>query len=318
MQGVTVQAHTAPRAPGKSARPVEVYDFRRPTTLAREHARVLEVAFETFARQWGTQLTAKLRVMSQITCEEVVMLTYDEYASSLPAATAMVLFELEGHDAKAVIQFPTTAGLSWIGHLLGGSGQHDQQERKFTQVEQALIGALMGDAIEDLRYSLGALLVTTITVDGIQYNSQFAQAAAPADLMICAGFGVRLGDNVVEASVAVPADALLPQLGEANPTSSTANASELIRSQVAAVPLDVSVRLQPAIVKPGAVLELAVGDVLPLPHPRHRPFEVAVGDLTLATAAAGASGSRLACVVVSAASAHPTAADTAAPHQETT
>uniref|UniRef100_UPI0037045857 hypothetical protein n=1 Tax=Vibrio cidicii TaxID=1763883 RepID=UPI0037045857 len=72
-----------------------VYDFRRPTTLAREHSRVLELAFETFARQWATQLTAKVRVLSQVTCDSVAMQTYDEYAASLPATTAMVLCELE-------------------------------------------------------------------------------------------------------------------------------------------------------------------------------------------------------------------------------
>ncbi|WP_235835466.1 MULTISPECIES: hypothetical protein [Arthrobacter] len=73
---------TAPR------RTVDVYDFRRPTTLPRQHSRVLEVAFETFARQWGTQLTAKVRVKSTVTLEQLIMQSYDEYASSLPSASA--------------------------------------------------------------------------------------------------------------------------------------------------------------------------------------------------------------------------------------
>ena len=55
-----------------------VYDFRRPTTLAREHARILELAFETFARQWGTQLTAKIRVMCQVGFVSVQMQAYDD------------------------------------------------------------------------------------------------------------------------------------------------------------------------------------------------------------------------------------------------
>jgi flagellar motor switch protein FliM len=69
---------------------VDVYDFRRPTTLAREHSRVLEVAFETFARQWGTQLTANTRTRCLVSFRQVVMLSYNEYAASLPAATTMV------------------------------------------------------------------------------------------------------------------------------------------------------------------------------------------------------------------------------------
>ncbi len=66
-----------------------------------EHSRVLELAFETFARQWGTQLTAKVRVKSVVRLEDVSMLSYDEYAASLPAVTAMVLCTVEAQDSKA-------------------------------------------------------------------------------------------------------------------------------------------------------------------------------------------------------------------------
>jgi flagellar motor switch protein FliM len=276
----------------------QVYDFRRPTTLAREHSRVLELAFETFARQWATQLTAKVRVLSQVTCEWVAMQTYDEYAASLPATTAMVLCELDGIAPKGVIQFPTTAALSWVNVMLGGHGSPTDAERTFTQIEHALVRRLMDDALEDLRYSLGSLLVAPIAVDAIQYNSQFAQAAATAELMIVAGFDLRVGENVSSATLALPASVLLPQLGETNPTSSTENARELVDAQLSHVPVDVSLRLTPASVKPSVVLGLAVGDVLPLPHPQHRPFDLAVGGHPIAEAALGASGSRLACVIV--------------------
>ncbi|AMM22241.1 hypothetical protein AX769_05570 [Frondihabitans sp. PAMC 28766] len=276
----------------------------RPTTLAREHSRVLELAFETFARQWGTQLTAKVRVLSQVTCEQVIMTTYDEFAASLPATTAMVLCPLEGASAKAVIQFPSSAALGWVtsmlgGHSLGGNptGQ-TLPERKFTPIEQALVRRLMDDALEDLRYSLGSLLVAPISVGGFQYNSQFAQAAAKSDLMIVAVFEIRVGEASAPATLAIPAEVLLPQLGEANPTSTTANARELIDSQLAAVPVDVSLQFLPARVLPSVVLDLQVGDLVPLPHPEHRPLDVTVGGEPIGRAAVGANGSRLAGIIV--------------------
>jgi flagellar motor switch protein FliM len=268
---VTVQEHIAVGAPAKPAPVVELYDFRRPTTLAREHSRVLELAFETFARQWGTQLTASVRVVSQVSCDQVIMQTYDEYASGLPPMTAMVLCTLESSDAKAVLQLPAASVLGWITYMLGGSRPRSMAERKFTQIEQALVRKLFDDALEDLRYSFGPLIVTPIAVDGIHYNSQFAQAAATADLMIVASFTVRVGDTSAQATIAIPADVLLPQLGEANP----------------------------AMVTPSRILGLAVGDVLAIPHPQHRPFEIAVDGQVLARGAAGANGARLACVIVS-------------------
>ena len=299
MLDVTVQEQTSARASLRGSGTVEVYDFRRPTTLAREHSRVLELAFETFARQWGTQLTAKVRVLSQVTCQQVLMFTYDEYAAALPSTTAMVLLSVEGIAPKAVIQFPIPAALTWVTHMLGGHGPAVDLDRKFTQIEQALVQKLMDDALEDLRYSLGSLLVQKLSFDAFQYNSQFAQAAATADLMIVAGFDIRVGESEARATVAIPAEVLLPQLGEANPTSSVADAAGLMQAQLISAPVSVSLRLEPAMVKPSMVLGLSVGDMLPIPHPKHRPLEVAVEGHPLARAAVGSNGSRLACVVVS-------------------
>ncbi|MEA5454756.1 flagellar motor switch protein FliM [Sinomonas sp. JGH33] len=280
---------------------VEAYDFRRPTTLAREHSRILEVGFETFARQWGTQLTAKVRVKSTVTTESVVMQTYDEYVSSLPSTTAMVLCvadRIPASSGKMVIQFPTASALGWVARMLGGHGDKAGLDRKFTPLEHALIKSLMDEALEDLSYSLGGLLEGNARVEAIQYNSQFAQAAATTDLMIVVAFTVRVGDSASDATLAIPADALLPQLGAVNPMASSANAAELMREQLGEVPLDVVVRLAPAAVTPAQILNLAVGDTLFLPHAEHEPFDVSVGGKNLAQAMAVRKGSRVAARIV--------------------
>jgi flagellar motor switch protein FliM len=277
-----------------AARP---YDFRRPTTLARDHSRVLELAFETFARQWGTQLTAKVRLLSQVTCEHLTMLSYDDYAAGLPSSTAMVLCAISDVDPKGVIQFPTHAALTWVNAMLGGTREVTRTDRPFTPIEHALVQRLMDDALEDLKYSLGPLLSNDIRVDAIQYNSQFAQAAATTELMVVARFTIRVADNIADATLAIPAQVLLAHLVETNPTVVIDNAKQLLHGQLAQVPVDVVARLTTAFVRPSVVLRMKVGDILPIPHPRHRPLDVAVGGQTVATAAVGAAGSRLAIVI---------------------
>lgn len=287
---------TLPAARGE--RVVEVYDFRRPTTLAREHSRVLEVAFDTFARQWGTQLTAKIRATSQVVAESVSMASYDEYAASLPDATAMVLWKLEGHEAKGVIQFPAESALQWVTRMLGGAAGAAIPDRKFTQIEQTLIRRLMEDALEDLRYSFGSVLESPVGVDTMHFNSQFAQAAATNTLMVVAVFSIRVGEHSCRATLAVPAEALLPQLGATNPMTDAADAEPLIRAQLANVPVDVALELAPASVLPATILNLAVGDVLELPHPKVRPFDLTVGGKPIARAAGVTHGSRRAGQIV--------------------
>jgi len=276
----------------------EVYDFARPSTLAREHARVLELAFETFARQWGTQLTAKVRAVSQVTCEQVQMRTYDEYAASLPALTGMVLLPIADVVPKGVLQIPLDAALTWVSHALGASKPQPTPERTFTPIEQALVRRIVEDALEDLRYSFGGLLAHEVTAGGFQFNSQFAQAAQKGDLMIVASFEIRVGERVAPGTLALPADAVLPQLGETATHVSPAHARALLDAQLANVPVGVSLHFAPAAVLPSQVLRLAVGDVLPLPHPQHRPLTIAVDGEPVGTAAVGANGSRLAGVVV--------------------
>ena len=283
--------------PSTGRRPVEVYDFRRPTTLAREHSRALEVAFETFARQWGTQLTANIRARSQVIFEHVQLSSYDEYAAALPATTAMILCTVAGSEAKTVIQCPTGTALAWISHMLGGDGTHSEGPRAFTQIERLLLGKLMVDLLDDLRYSLGLMLSSDLVIDAIQHNSQLAQAAVPAELMVVATFTIRSGDQTSPATVAIPADVVIRVLGDSNPVISPISARSLLSSAVARSPIDVALQIPAVAVTSATILGMAVGDVIPLGFARHKPLIVAVDGRTLARAAVGASGSHMACVI---------------------
>lgn len=297
---MTALIDSKPRgAATKQPKTAEAYDFSRPTTLARHHSRVLEMAFETFARQWGTQLTAKIRVKTQISSDDVRMQSYDGYSASLPSSTAIVLCDLDGIESQAVIQFPLTAALTWVSNMLGGQGSQQHLERSaFTPIEQGLVRHLMENALEDLRYSFGAILSAPITLDSIQYNSQFAHAAAPSELMIVAAFTVRIGETSTRATVAIPAEVLMPRLNAGSGAKAANDPKALLRAQLSNVPLDVSLELAPAAVKPGMILDLAVGDILPLPHSTTTPFNVVVDGQRLAQASAGTNGSRLAAVIV--------------------
>jgi flagellar motor switch protein FliM len=290
---------------------VEAYDFRRPTTLAREHSRILEAAFDSFARQWGTQLTAKVRVKSTATTESVIVQTYDEYVASLPTVTCMVRCVLGETPAKMVVQFPAPSALGWVARMLGGSSDKAGLERKLTPIEQALVKALVEEALDVLAYALGPLLPDEARVESIQYNSQFAQAAAPSDLMVVVTCGLQVGETTSAVTFAIPADTLLPQLGAVNPVASSENAAELTREQVARVPVEVAVRLASLAVTPEQVLGLAVGDTLALPHHSREPFHVTVAGQDLARAMVVRSGARAAARIVS------LAPDAPAPTQET-
>lgn len=289
-----VQAET-PTGTSSPTADITVYDFERSATLSREHARALELAFETFSRQWSADLSAKIRGRATVSVEYVRMLTYGEYAQSLPTTTALVVCALPDSPERMIVQFPSSAATAWIVQMVGGRPTTTTEERTFTPIEQALIGALMRDAIDLLTKTMDGLLPQGISITGIQYNSQFAQVAAATEPVIVAQLTMRLGGRSVPTSVMLPAS-ILSMLR--NVAASDESASpELVRRQVEETQIELALRLSPRTMLPREVLGLSVGDIVPLPHPSDRPLLLLAGDQPIATAAVGTSGARLACVV---------------------
>ncbi|WHP19017.1 FliM/FliN family flagellar motor switch protein [Cellulomonas sp. ES6] len=285
----------------------EPYDFRRPMTMAREHARVLEMAFETFARQWGNQLTARLRAMAQVTLDGLSLTSYDEYVRTLPGTTAMMLCTIEQTRQTAVVQVPVSTTMVWIDFLLGGPGSGDPREdRELTEIELTLLRGVMQAALGDLGYAFSALAPLDVTFRSVQYNPQFVQAVPASDAVLVATFQMRVGEREDLATVMFPAELLLAAVRQADGSTGRSledqRAHEValadLEAAVEEVPVEVAVRFAPVVVRPRDVVDLAVGDVVPLSHPSSQPLDVVVDGVVLARAAAGNNGSRLACMVV--------------------
>ncbi|HXD28057.1 MAG TPA: FliM/FliN family flagellar motor C-terminal domain-containing protein, partial [Arthrobacter sp.] len=112
---------------------------------------------------------------------------------------------------------------------------------------------------------------------------------------------VRVGDRTIVSTIAIPADAVLPQLGATHEAAaaSAGDPAEQLSRQLATIPIDVCLELTPKRVTPRSILNLAVGDVLALPHPSHRPLQLSVDGRRLGRAAVGTRNGRIAAVVVS-------------------
>lgn len=290
-------ADSGPAAPAR-------YDFGRPAALSREHTRALAGAFDAFARLWAMQLTSKARLRALITVDRVSLEPYDEYVSTVPATTTVVLCAEEDSDDRAMIEFPVSTALLWIVKMLGGDAATPPEARSLTPIELALLRSLMDETLVHLRGSLGGLLPEGLVVSAVQYNAAFAQMVAAQDLVVVARFSMRLADRTESASIALPAGVLLERLSDTTSAPHAASDPDVVRRHVEDTPVELTLRLASRPMRPGEVLSLSVGDILRLPHGEDRPLELAVGDQLVANAAVGASGARLACVITASDLAH--------------
>lgn len=297
----------APSSWRRRATEPELYDFRRPLTLARDHARQLEIVSQRFARMWGTQLAARLRATCSVTFETLALMTYEDFIASLPQPTGMVLCQVEPTRQTALVQMPVATMLVWVDYLFGGTGMGDDREgRELTEIEFTVVRDLLQIALDDLHYAFQPLLSATLSVRSVQYSPQFVQAAGAGDGVLVATFSLRAGDRTDTAALMLPAETVLQSLRDQSGAAqlgpqeraALAAARRELEAAVEAVPLDVTVRFAPVTVRPRQVVQLEVGDVLPLGHPASHPLDVVVDGVPLAHATAASHGSRLVCQVV--------------------
>lgn len=299
-------------APGARARrrvrtgePV-AYDFRKPIQLSREHARILHVGFDGFARQGQTVLTSGLRTPCQMTLASIVQRSYAEYVDSLDETTCMTIFTAEPIHGAGVLELPLPIAMTCIDHMLGGPGGPQQPNRPLSEIEVSVIRGLVERLLAEMRYSLAAVVAVDPSITGVEHSPRFAQVAGAADVMVVATFELRVGEGVHPMTLCLPFSGLLPHLAAAVARAAVSDreqaqrtlSAEQLHAQLQHVPMVVSVRFRPTTLTPAELGELRVGEVVRLSHPAAAPLDVTVDGTTFAHATAGSRGRRLAAQVV--------------------
>lgn len=298
-------AASAGRGPRRAADAVP-YDFRRPIQLSREHSRMLQLAFDGFARQATTVFTSALRTVCAVGLVSVEQRTYAEYVDSLDSTTYLTMFSAEPIHARGVLEIPLAAVMTSIDHMLGGSGPAQQPERPLSEIESSVAHSLIERLLGEMRYSMAGVLPLEPVVTGVEYSPQFAQVASAADVMVVAVLELRINDRAYPVTICLPFGGLLPHLVRASapvPVSDReraqqARASAQLLDGFQRVPVPVSVRVRPTTLGPDDLAMLQIGDVIRLDHPAAAPLEVVVDGTTFAHATAGTRGPRLAALIV--------------------
>jgi len=293
---------------GADSAGVRTYDFRRPTKLSRDHIRILEMEFDTFARQWATLLTTTLRSISTVHLKSIQQMSYDEYVSSLASHTNMFILAVDPIPGAAILELSNESAMTIVDHLLGGPGLAPQPTRPFTEIESVLVRGVIERVLHELRYAIEGLVAIEPVLVSVEHNPQFAQASAPSDLVLNATFEVKIGHSECDATLVLPFGGILPHLDKAvggnapgRDRGDRAAAAKAVARRLGDVEVDVSVSFLPTIVRMSDVVSLQVGDVVRLRHPVTEPLSVTSAGVEFAQGVSGSEGQNRVCCVV-----HPT------------
>jgi flagellar motor switch protein FliM len=292
--GVTNEA-TVRGASGARRREARVFDFRRPVALSREHVRALQIVGETLARGLTTTFASSLRAVTNVALAGIEQRSYDEYIRSLPNPGVHALLSMQPLSGAAMLQLPLGVAFAMNELMLGGRGRSDQPRRPLTELEQALIRNIIGSTMPEFHYAFEPITTITPQVSGIEANPQFAQLAAPTDMVIVIAFDARIEQVVDRMTLCIPFSSLQTHLDAASPNTRTrdtnpANAAATasrIAAHVSGTTVDVSAVFRPLTATAAELTTLRPGDTLLLHHPVSEPLGVLAGGVEMHTATIG-------------------------------
>jgi flagellar motor switch protein FliM len=268
--------------------------------------RAFQIVHETFARQLSTVLATTLRAGASSAFGKVEQLTYDEYVRSLPNPSYMVILSLNPLPGAALLQFPLPITFAAVDRLLGGPGDAASPKRPLTEIEQNLMRSVVDRALRELEYAYETLVRVEAEIVQQEFNPQFAQIAAPSDMVLVVSFEMRIGEKRGNATICVPFTTMAPVLESlASQTLFQDQRGEdpvlwqqKLESALYTVPVETCVRFDAVGLTSAEIVALQVGDIVPLNHPVDRPLSVTVDGVRCYDGVSGRRGKRLATLIV--------------------
>lgn len=282
-----------------------LYDFSKPNKFSKEHIRALQRIHDQFSRTYSGLMSAKLRNKVELKVHSIEQMLFGDFVRSLPNPSVLSVMKVTPLEGFAVMQLTPDIAFLLHDRLCGGDGQPIGRTRGLTDIETAVLkkqiisvfASLLSDAwqeVAELNFEL----------DYMENNPQFLQVASDRDVIALVTMKFDLNDVSEMISICLPHRTLEPimknltqlrmfeSLQQPDPAR-----IELLQSKVRAAIVPIEVELGRTILPVEDLLDLAVGDVVPLDRKKNETLDVKVGSMTKFKGTPGVLGSRLGLVI---------------------
>ncbi len=250
----------------------QAYDLTSQERIIRGRMPTLEIINQRFARVFRTSLSTLLHKVIDVTPLVSDMMKFGEFLKTVPVPASIHLFKMEPLRGMALMIVESKLVFSLIDMFFGGGGRDSVkvEGRDFTAIEERVVRkvveaalACMEDAwspIEDIRFSFVRS----------EMNPQFVTIVPPSDVVILSTFTLEMDEFSGSITVCIPYSLVEPLRNKLY----TGFQSERLEVDVAwlrrlvsrllATDVGLSATLGNAEITGRQLLELKVGDIVPL------------------------------------------------------
>jgi flagellar motor switch protein FliM len=235
----------------------------------------LEIINERFARNFRIGLFNLIRRSAEISVGPVTVIKYSEFVRNLVVPTNLNMVHMNPLRGTALFVFDPNLVFLVVDNLFGGDGRYHMrvEGRDFTPTEQRIIRKMLEVVFEEMRKSWETIYPLKFEFIRSEMNTQFANIATPAEVVVVNTFNIELGSGGGDFHVCIPYSMIEPirDLLTSTMQADRAEADERWISQMQLQVQDAEVELVANLghtsVTLRQIVDLKVGDVISLDLP---------------------------------------------------
>ena len=254
---------------------LRTYDIGKQERIVRGRMPTLEMINERFARMFRIGLFNFMRRTAEISVSPVKVVKYSEFVRNLVVPTNLNLVRFKPLRGTALFIFDPNLVFLVVDNLFGGDGRfHMRVEgRDFTPTEQKVIQRMLDVVLGEYKKSWDPVHPIEFEYVRSEMNPQFANVATPSEVVVVTTFNVELGEGGGDFHVCMPY-AMIEPIRDLLTSSMQGERLEvddrwlrLMAQQVQDAEVDLVTNLGESTVTLREVMEMKVGDIIPLHIP---------------------------------------------------
>jgi len=266
-------------------RVVVVYDLTSQDRIIRGRLPQLDVIYEKFMRSFRVSLSSALRKIATLTHASTDFLKFGEFINTLPMPTCMSVLRFNALRGSALLVIESKLAYALVDNFFGGADRpYTKIEGKdFTPIELSIVRKVVDLAIDDLENAWASVEKIEASFVRTEINPQFVGIVPPTDIVIASTFDVELENANGTITLVIPYATIEPikqKLSTGFQVESDQTDKKMwtaiIRSQLLDTAVNVRVNLGESEITLNELMDLKVGDVIPLDQDSNGEFDVQV------------------------------------------
>ncbi|NUM87588.1 MAG: flagellar motor switch protein FliM [Bdellovibrionales bacterium] len=248
------------------------YDLGNQDRVIRGRMMTLDIIYERFIRLFRVSLSTALRKIASLSIISTDLLKFGEFLNTLPIPSCMGVMRFDTLRGSGMIVIESKLVYALVDAFFGGSDRPytKSEGKEFTRIELSVINKVIELALKDLDEAWAPVHKTDISFVRIEVNPQFVGLVPPSDVVISTTFEVELEHASGTVAVVVPYATLEPIKEKLNagfqPEGDRFEKvwTQQLHQHLAETGLNCKVNLGETTLTVGDLVNLSVGDIIPL------------------------------------------------------